>query len=70
MDNSGHSLQISHVGQFGQLGQLGQFELLLESIYISIVFFFVVYINDVVTRYIINKIFNTLLPIKSPIIAF
>lgn len=64
MDNSGHSLQISHVGQFGQ------FELLLESIYISIVFFFVVYINDVVTRYIINKIFNTLLPIKSPIIAF
>ncbi len=67
MDNSGHSLQISHVGQFGQLGQ---FELLLESIYISIVFFFVVYINDVVTRYIINKIFNTLLPIKSPIIAF
>ena len=34
MDNSGHSLQISHVGQFGQ------FELLLESIYISIVFFF------------------------------
>ena len=40
MDNSGHSLQISHIGQFGQLGQLGQFELLLESIYISIVFFF------------------------------
>ena len=37
MDNSGHSLQISHVGQFGQFGQ---FELLLESIYISIVFFF------------------------------
>lgn len=67
MDNSGHSLQISHVGQFGQFGQ---FELLSESIYISIVFFFVVYINDVVTRYIINKIFNTLLPIKSPIIAF
>ena len=67
MDNSGHSLQISHVGQFGQFGQ---FELLLESIYISIVFFFVVYINDVVTRYIINKIFNTLLPIKSPIIAY
>ena len=40
MDNSGHSLQISHVGQFGQFGQLGQFELLLESIYISMVFFF------------------------------